>query len=72
VSADHSKGQSYGRLHRDCYKSFRVPVVLLVSYTSAVPLRPVLAQNQKPAVSYDEKKRQANDIAVMVVVFGIS
>ena len=39
---------------------------------STVPLRPVLAQNQKPAVSYDEKKRQANDIAVMVVVSGIS
>src|SRR5258706_14925346 len=44
-----------------------------------VPLRPVLAQNQKPvaqnqkpAVSYDEKKRQANDIAVTVVGFGIS
>src|SRR5437667_12370696 len=38
----------------------------------AVPLRPVLAQSQKPAVSYDEKKRQANDIAVTVVVSGIS
>jgi TRAP-type uncharacterized transport system substrate-binding protein len=34
-----------------------------------------LAQNQKPSVgtaSYDEKKRQANDIAVTVVVSGIS
>src|SRR4029434_6038950 len=47
--------------------------------TLAVPLRPVLAQSQKPvaqsqkpAVSYDEKKRQANDIAVTVVVSGIS
>jgi uncharacterized protein len=39
---------------------------------STVPLRPVLAQNQKPAVSYEEKKRQANDIAVTVVVSGIS
>jgi TRAP-type uncharacterized transport system substrate-binding protein len=42
----------------------------------AVPLRPVLAQSQKPAASYaasyDEKKRQANDIAVTVVVSGIS
>jgi TRAP-type uncharacterized transport system substrate-binding protein len=37
-----------------------------------VPLRPVLAQGQKPVVSYDEKKRQANDIAVTVVVSGIS
>jgi uncharacterized protein len=44
--------------------------LLLVS--SIVPLRPALAQNQKPAVSYDEKKRQANDIAVTVVVSGIS
>ena len=39
---------------------------------STVPLRPVLAQNQKPTVSYEEKKRQANDIAVTVVVSGIS
>jgi TRAP-type uncharacterized transport system substrate-binding protein len=38
------------------------------------PLRPGLAQNQKPGagLSYDEKKRQANDIAVTVVVSGIS
>src|SRR3984885_3131771 len=34
--------------------------------------QPASAQNQKPAVSYDEKKRQANDIAVTVVVSGIS
>src|SRR5215211_3346364 len=58
--------------------------LLLVSLT--VPSRPVLAQSQKqvaqsqkpvaqsqkPSVSYDEKKRQANDIAVAVVVSGIS
>jgi TRAP-type uncharacterized transport system substrate-binding protein len=53
----------------------------LVLISSTVPLRPVLAQNQKaaalaqnqkPAVSYEEKKRQANDIAVTVVVSGIS
>src|SRR6266513_1430631 len=51
--------------------------LFLLSLT--VPLRPVLAesqkpvaQSQKPAVSYDEKKRQANDIAVTVVVSGIS
>jgi TRAP-type uncharacterized transport system substrate-binding protein len=37
-----------------------------------VPWRPVWAQNHKPAVSYEEKKRQANDIAVTVVVSGIS
>jgi uncharacterized protein len=38
------------------------------------PLRPALAQNQKPGggLSYDEKKRQANDIAVTVVVSGLS
>ncbi len=39
--------------------------------SSTVPLRPALAQNQKPAASYDQKKRQANDIAVTVVVSGI-
>ena len=51
--------------------------LFLVSLT--VPSRPVLAQSQKPvaqsqklAVSYDEKRRQANDIAVTVVVSGIS
>jgi TRAP-type uncharacterized transport system substrate-binding protein len=48
--------------------------VFLASLT--VPLRPVLAQGQKPVVgpgvSYDEKKRQVNDIAVTVVVSGIS
>jgi len=37
-----------------------------------VPLRPALAQTVKPAASYDEKKRQANDIAVTVMVSGIS
>lgn len=31
-----------------------------------------MAQSQRPAVSYDEKKREANDIAVTVVVSGIS
>jgi TRAP-type uncharacterized transport system substrate-binding protein len=37
-----------------------------------VASRPVLAQSQKPVVSYEEKKRQANDIAVTVVVSGLS
>src|SRR5438874_3086108 len=37
-----------------------------------VPSRPVLAQSQKPVVSYEQKKRQANDIAVTVVVSGLS
>jgi TRAP-type uncharacterized transport system substrate-binding protein len=44
----------------------------LVLFASTVPLRPVQAQTPKPAPSYDEKKRQANDIAVTVVVSGIS
>ena len=60
--------------------------LLLIACT--VPLHPVLAQSQspvstrhqravlnesrKPAVSADEKKREANDIAVTVVVSGIS
>src|SRR6202171_5674633 len=44
--------------------------LFLISLT--VPLRPVLAQSQKPAGGYEEKKRQANDIAVTVVVSGIS
>ena len=37
-----------------------------------VPSRPVLAQSQKPVVRYEEKKRQANDIAVTVIVSGLS
>src|SRR6266852_6658646 len=44
-----------------------------------VPLRPVLAQgppvlaqSQKPTGRYDEKKRQANEIAGTVMVSGIS
>ena len=37
-----------------------------------VSARPVLAQSQKPIVSYEEKKRQANDIAVTVIVSGLS
>jgi TRAP-type uncharacterized transport system substrate-binding protein len=34
--------------------------------------QPAAAQTVRPAASYDEKKRQANDIAVTVVVSGIS
>jgi TRAP-type uncharacterized transport system substrate-binding protein len=47
-------------------------VCLSFFLVSTVPLRPAVAQTQKPTVSYDEKKRQANDIAVTVVVSGIS
>src|SRR5580698_5450985 len=56
-----------------CLSSF---ALFLVSTPS---LRPALAENQKPPVaqsqkplSYEDKKRQANDTAVSVVVSGIS
>jgi TRAP-type uncharacterized transport system substrate-binding protein len=56
-----------------CLSSF---ALFLISTPS---LRPALAENQKPPVaqsqkplSYEDKKRQANDIAVSVVVSGIS
>jgi TRAP-type uncharacterized transport system substrate-binding protein len=38
--------------------------------SSSLVTRPALAE--KPGISYDEKKRQSNDIAVSVVVSGIS
>jgi uncharacterized protein len=49
----------------------------LVLLSSAIPLRPALAQaqtqiRQRPTTSYEEKKREANDIAVTIVVSGIS
>src|SRR5262245_18662555 len=37
----------------------------------AAPPQPANAQSQKP-ISYDEKKRQTNDIAVTIVVSGIT
>ena len=37
-----------------------------------ITVRPGLAEGPKPGISYDEKKRQANDIAVNVIVSGIS
>jgi TRAP-type uncharacterized transport system substrate-binding protein len=46
--------------------------LLAVVASMGVGIRPGIAQNQKPGISYDEKKRQANDIAVNVVVSGIS
>jgi TRAP-type uncharacterized transport system substrate-binding protein len=45
---------------------------LLALVTSSGIVRPVLAESQRQGVSYDDKKRQANDIAVTVVVSGIS
>ncbi len=45
---------------------------LAVVASAAIGIHPGMAQNQKPVISYDEKKRQANDIAVNVVVSGIS
>ena len=73
-SAHHSKGQSHGRLHRDCQKSLRVPVVLRCFLHPDCPLASCFGSKPKAGsgVSYDEKKRQANDIAVTVVVSGIS
>src|SRR5690349_17014444 len=41
--------------------------------TSAVASRPASAQpRQQPTVSYEQKKREANDIAVSIAVSGIS
>jgi TRAP-type uncharacterized transport system substrate-binding protein len=46
---------------------------LLALVTSSGIVRPVLAESQRQqGLSYDDKKRQANDIAVTVVVSGIS
>src|SRR5215831_17802890 len=54
-------------------RNLSVCLVSLKNNTSlTVSARPVLAQSQKPVVSYEEKKRQANDIAVTVVVSGLS
>ena len=47
-------------------------VVILVSYIPNCLRASRLAQSQKPVVSYEEKKRQANDIAVTVIVSGLS
>jgi len=44
--------------------------LFLASLTATA--RPVLAQGQKNVSSYEEKKRQANDIAVTVIVSGLS
>src|SRR6266702_4854110 len=44
---------------------------LLCSFL-ALPLQLVTAQAQKTAVRYEEKKRQTNDIAVTIVVSGLS
>src|SRR5437868_13699076 len=72
--AHHSKGQVMG-LSSATARNLFVCLSFLLSLTFlTAPLRPASAQNQKPAagLSYDEKKRQANDIAVTVVVSGIS
>src|SRR6266699_6667386 len=44
---------------------------LLCSFL-ALPLQLVTAQAQKTAVRYEEKRREANDIAVSIVVSGLS
>src|SRR4029077_14960292 len=69
-----AKGKAMG-VRDTTIRNFLALSFLLFLVSLTVPLRPVLAQNQKPSVgtaSYDEKKRQANDIAVTVVVSGIS
>src|SRR6195256_2499455 len=38
----------------------------------ALPLLPASGQAQKPSVRYEEKKRQTNDIAVSIVVSGLT
>jgi uncharacterized protein len=67
-----AKGKVMGVSNATARNLFLCLSFLLFLASLTVPLRPVLAQSQKPAVSYDEKKRQANDIAVTVVVSGIS
>ena len=57
------------------YPSFLA--LLIFSTFSSHPVlaqsqKPLALQSQKPVVSYEDKKRQANDIAVSVVVSGIS
>ena len=56
-----------------CLSSFALFLVLTPSLRPALAesQKPPVAQSQKPA-SYEDKKRQANDIAVSVVVSGIS
>src|SRR3954453_15124080 len=69
VSPTTAKGKLMGVSTATARNLFVCLSFLLVS---TVPLRPALAQTQKPTVSYEEKKRQANDIAVTVVVSGLS
>src|SRR6267378_1353239 len=47
-----------------------LPTIFCLSL--ALPLLPVPAQAQKPTVRYEEKKRQTNDIAVSMVVSGLT
>src|ERR1700676_3608669 len=72
VSQITAKGKVMGASNATARNLFLCLSFFLFLASLAVPLRPVLAQSQKPAASYDEKKRQANDIAVTVVVSGIS
>jgi TRAP-type uncharacterized transport system substrate-binding protein len=56
--------------------SVSVPAARILSaifcLSLALPLLPVPAQAQKPTVRYEEKKRQTNDIAVSMVVSGLT
>ena len=65
-----AKGKVMGVFNTIARNHFVRLSFLLFLMSLTVPLRPVLAQSQKPAV--EEKKRQTNDIAVTVVVSGLS
>ncbi len=50
----------------------RSAIVLLFSSLLAMPFQLAQARAQKASVSYEEKKRQTNDIAVTIVTSGLS
>jgi uncharacterized protein len=54
------------------HSALRTVIALLVSSLLAVPLQLAQAQAQRASVSYEEKKRQTNDIAVTIITSGLS
>ena len=75
-----AKGKAMGVSTATARNLFVSLSILALPLTSTFSLHPALAQSQKPAAvqsqkpapSYEDKKRQANDIAVSVVVSGLS
>jgi uncharacterized protein len=67
-----AKGNAMGVSNASVRNLFVCLSFFLFLTSLTVSARPVLAQSQKPVVSYEEKKRQANDIAVTVIVSGLS